>query len=340
MVFIPGAVSAQSYTATFTTFNDPSTSLGTVLTGISGNQISGFSLSGGSRNAWGFSYNGSSFYYFNDATVRLMDPLSYAYGTEDSFANGISGNNVIGSFREAALNSDFGYLYNGSSYTLLSPVSFSDPDFFWSDANGISGNNIVGNYAGWDGFFHGYLYNGSSYTMIDDPSAVSIGSQNNVGTFANGIDGNNIVGSYTDSNSVYHGFLYNGSTYTTLDDPLGVKGTWLSGISGKYIVGSYQDSNNIVNGFLYDGSTYTTLGTNGTYISGIDGTNIVGTMITGQPLNIGSAGNANYGSGNVPPGFVASFSAIAVPEPSTYALFGLGALALLFANRRGKRAAN
>ena len=107
--------------------------------------------------------------------------------------------------------------------------------------------------------------------------------------------------------------------FTTLNDPNGVKGTRILGISGSTIVGYSTDSNYKISGFTYNGSAFTTLndpnGVNGTYITGISGSTIVG---------------FSYDSNYNDKAFVAS----AVPEPSTYALFGLGALALVVAYRR------
>jgi hypothetical protein len=106
-----------------------------------------------------------------------------------------------------------------------------------------------------------------------------------------------------------------------LNDPNGVYGTYITGISGSTIVGFSYGNNHIANGFTYNGSAFTTLndpnGVYGTFITGISGSTIVGYSID------------NNGMKN---GFVAS----AVPEPSTYALFGLGAIGMLMVMRRKK----
>ena len=172
---------------------------------------------------------------------------------------------------------------------------------------------------------HGFLYNGSTYTTLDDPLAIANG-----GTNAYGVSGNNIVGTYNVSSGMEHGFFYNGSTYTTLDDPLGIDGTKALGIDGGNIVGMYWDSSNNVHGFLYNDSTWTTLddplaGTaanQGTVICGISGSNVVGWYVDSSD---------NYH------GFVADISS--VPEPSTLALLGVGAVALIGYTWRRNRAA-
>ena len=158
-------------------------------------------------------------------------------------AYGVDGNNVVG----ATAISHLGFLYDGSTYSPISP-----PGATGSTAYGIAGNRIVGVYD--DASFnpHGFLYDGVSYTTLDHP----LGAQ---GTFPHSLFGHTVVGSYIDAAAKAHGFAYDGSSWTTIDDPLGVKGTTVAGISGNKIVGTYIDAKNRTHGFLYNGSTYTTL---------------------------------------------------------------------------------
>ena len=146
-----------------------------------------------------------------------------------------------------------------------------------------------------------------TYTTLDDPTMGVIGTQ------AFGIDGNNIVGEYLDSSHNWNGFIYNGSTWTTLDDPLGYQ-TCACGISGNKVVGGYEDTSGNYHGFFYNGSTYTTLddplGFKGTWAQGISGNTVVGYYVD-------SSGNAH------------GFEATIVPEPSTFVLLGVGAIALI-----------
>ena len=130
----------------------------------------------------GFLYNGSTY-----------TTLDYP-GSSQTFARGISGGNIVGSFDDSA--GAHGFLYNGTSYTSLDDPLGTQGTF----AYGISGGNIVGYFNDSAGTFHGFLYNGSTYTTLDDP----LGTQ---GTEAYGISGNNIVGGYTDASGVGHGFL-------------------------------------------------------------------------------------------------------------------------------------
>ena len=147
------------------------------------------------------------------------------------------------------------------------------------------------------------------------------------GTQAGGISGNNVVGYYYDASGHPNGFLYNilTSTYTTLDDPLGAggvnQGTVATSISGSNVVGFYVDSSNDYHGFFYDGSTYTSLDepltTPQTVPGGISGDNVVGYYDVKLDVGYGTAG------------FIAT-----VPEPSTFVLFGFGAIGMAIVARR------
>ena len=111
------------------------------------------------------------------------------------------------------------------------------------------------------------------------------------------------------------------TTFTALDLP-----GYAHGISGNNIVGYYSDQTG-VHGYLYDGSTLTTLDDpsetfggprNGTWLWGISGSNILGSYWD-------SSGGLHY------------FEAT-VPEPSTFALLGAAAVALIGFRWRKKRA--
>lgn len=241
----------------------------------------------------------------------LYDGTSYAtLFSVGQVANGISGSDIVG-FSPGVSNSSF--LYNGSSFSNLIDPNGSAA-FGGTLAAGISGTQIVGNYANASGA-HGFLYNGSTYTTLDDP---------NGNTWAMGISGKNVVGFYNDASGT-HGFLYDGSSYTKIDDPNGT-GTVHSqaiGISGNNIVGNYTDATGR-HGFLFNGSTYMTIddpnavtgsNANGTWATGISGSDIVG----------------YYTDAHGTHGFLYTPDIAAVPEPSSCVLFGTGALGLLAA---------
>jgi hypothetical protein len=226
--------------------------------------------------------------------LTLGDPLASTSFGVGTFALGISGGNIVGSYE---MGYNHGFRSNGTNYFTL---DVPNPNYYWTIATGISADNIVGWYT--DGTeAHGFLYANGNYTTLDNPKAYVSGyptympdvgygpllsdSQFDAwgGTFPTGICGTNIVGWYFDTNSFTHGFLYNGRTYTTLDDPLGLGSTYALGIDGGNIVGFYTDTNNSSHGFLYNGSTYATLddpnGVGSTFAQGISGTNIVGCYV-------------------------------------------------------------
>jgi hypothetical protein len=294
------------------------------------------------------------------ASAISFTTLDDPFGVKGTFAEGVSGNDVVGYYVDSA-SIAHGFLYNGSTYTTLNDPLGSRGTY----AYGISDNNVVGFYYDSLGMPHGFLYDGSSYSTIDDP----LGAH---GTFPLGISGKNIQGSYADSSGVAHGFVYdgsafatqlgplgsaavdsivcglsgssivgwydnsgdsanahgfvyNGSTYTVVDDPLAANGIILTGISGANLVGSYQDASFSPHGFIYNGSTFTPVdeplaGGGGTAVIGIDGSKI--------------SGYYNDVSGHTH-GFVAL-----IPEPSTIVLLGIGAAICLVPAccRRGVRA--
>jgi hypothetical protein len=108
-------------------------------------------------------------------------------------ALGVSGNNVVGEYIDGS-GHQYGFLYNGSSYTTLNV-----PGSYGTIACGVSGNNIVGCYQTTSGQVDAFLYNGTSYTTLNIP-----GDDGNAQAW--GISGNKIVGYYYDG-SYTVGFL-------------------------------------------------------------------------------------------------------------------------------------
>lgn len=258
-------------------------------------------------------------------------------GAVDTYANGISGNNIVGFYDTGTGTTDQGFLYDGSAYTTLSVPGAEDTEAF-----GISGNDIVGAYSDGGTTWQGFLYDGSSYTTLSMPQAVLSGTK------AVGISGNNIVGIYSTGGAEL-GFLYNinSQSYTAFNfEASGISGNIivggnilynidsqtratlsvpgaaypsLSGISGNNIVGYYY-TGSTYQSFLYDGSGYTILGVPGeenTLAIGIDGNNIVGW----------------YNNGSTEQGFLA----IPVPEPSALGLLALGLTVFLLHCRPSAR---
>ena len=285
IVVIPHSMAQEVYT----TFDYPGWE--TQLIAVSGNNIIG-QISSSNVD---FLYNGSTF-------TDIQDP----FATGVTYAYGISGNSIVGSYNRSGVF--HGFIYDGSSYTTFNhPLGTNG-----TSLDAIDGNNLVGGYADSSNNTHSFLYSNGTYTTLNDPLAV-VG-----GTLPCGISGNNIAGNYYAD--VYHttlqGFLYNISTdtYITLADPLGTGGTVVTGVSGNNVVGYYYSSTG-AHGFFYDGSTYFTLddplATNGTYATGISGNTIIGNY---------------YSTSQSVHGFI-----LTLPEPSSWplVLLGLGMLAVI-----------
>ncbi len=232
----------------FTTINDPSaptTSQGTVLNAVSGNNVVGhyFDASG---HLNGFEYNTATNTWTN-LQDPLAGPVSQGGGT---IPYGISGNNIVGDFNDTS-NNENGFLYNGTTWTLLDDPSAYRPE--GTIATGISGNNIAGYYYTSDAVAHGFLYNMTTqaWTALNAPFPSS-----RTTTMVFGIGGNYVVGEYYNG-----GFLYNMSTnvWTILEDPFG-NSPGLQGISGNNVVGIDSvlvGSVYVEEGFLYNIPTNT-----------------------------------------------------------------------------------
>jgi len=180
----------------------------TYATGIDGSNIVGWYYDASGQH--GFLYNGSiwtpldvgfpqdidgsnivagSSAVYNWTTwtwIFLNNPLP---GATHTFAYGIDGSNIVGTYMSGFYQ--YSFLYNGETLTTLPGYSVM--------AMGIDGNNIVG-YSGWGYDIHGYLYNGTSVTILDMPGAAR--------TWLLGIDGNTIVGFYEDASGTIHGLIY------------------------------------------------------------------------------------------------------------------------------------
>jgi hypothetical protein len=178
--------------------------------------------------------------------------------------------------------------------------------------SGISGNTVVGTvvdiYNG--GFNKGFIESGGVFTTLSHPNGEN-------STEFTGISGSMIVGNYGENGTAF-AFTLSEGLFTNFNIP-NARHTTITGISGSTIFGYYYDSNMDFYGFTESDGVFTTLNHPnaewGTYITGISDSTIVGYYR-----------DSNYS----PVGFIAT----AVPEPSTYALFGIGALALIVAYRR------
>ncbi len=290
--------------------------------------------------------------------TTIADPLA-VYGTR---VEGISGNNIVGSYTDANGN-QHGFIYNGSTFETV-----DYPGAASTVLTAVSGNTIIGS----DGADSAFIYSGgtfqsppteqfgggfTSYTATMNVTGISgatlAGLFVSVPTLYNlssatvttlqlpyqnvqgiSVDGNELAGWYGNTTDT-QGFFYDGSTYTSVDDPLAVAapdgatygGTEVLGLSGNNVVGLYFGQQG-VQGFLYNGGNYTTITDPNAYpggisaVTGIDGTTLVGT----------------YQAAN---GIYYGFEAVATPEPKAL-LLGLLSLAgygtLRFARSRFARA--
>ena len=127
------------------------------------------------------------------------------------------------------------------------------------------------------------------------------------------------MGSFS-GGGVTHGFVYDGTSYTQLDDPLGVNGTVATTIdNGGDVGGYYVDGGGVTHGFVrMDGAFYTVDDPNAGGITAILG-------INDQRAVVGYYVDPN----GVMTGFQAE-----VPEPASFALFGLSALGVARLRRR------
>lgn len=282
-------------------FDDP---LGiTFPSGISGNKVVGVyqTTQNSEQIDHGFLFDGMTFH-------ALDNPSAVSTGLNRSPANGIDGNNIVGSYGDGFAT--HGFLYDGTNWKQLDDPLATDGTF----ANGISGNQIVGYYRLLNnGNNFAFVYDGTSYVTLRNPSFPSYG------TTATAISGTKIVGFYNSPTGAPPGlpgsFLFDGTTWIGLGDPQALNdNTYVQGIDGNNIVGYYYNATG-THGFLYDGTIWTTLDDPlaqqkapfGTFVTGISGNNIVGWYE--------DASNTFHG-----------FIATIVPEPSTFALAFVGTL--------------
>ncbi len=201
--------------------------------GISGNNIVGGYFDSGSGHFRGFLYDGASW-----TTLWPSDPdwqCPYGICVVGTFASGISGNNIVGFYRDGnGVNHSF--LYNGTNWNTL-----DFPDARNTYATGISGSNIVGYYEDINWAQHGFLYDGTNWSTFDFPGGSITSPQD--------ISGNNIVGHYNDDSGT-HGFLYDGTSWSTLAFPSAPQETYAYGVNENgTIVGAYRDTTGKIRGF-------------------------------------------------------------------------------------------
>lgn len=254
-------------------------------------------------------YKERAFFWNGSTSVDLIPPGS----VRDVYAVGISGNLVVGHYRDAATYIH-GFLWNGSTYTRFDALGSPGT---WPRA--ISGTHVAGDYIevrGFVGISRGFFWDGSTFTAVNPPGSS--------GTWVAGLHKSDVVGSYRQDSldSLLHGFLWNGSTFVTLDPP-GSTLTQATAVHEGRVVGFYHDGTTEPGvpgrGFLWDGSSYTLVDVPGavrTQPRGLWGDRIIGqyqdaegklrgfvTVIPERPVLVSlGATNVFAGSpGGVPP---------------------------------------
>jgi uncharacterized repeat protein (TIGR02543 family) len=178
-------------------------------------------------------------------------------------ANGIDGNNVVGTEKRVSLESNTTY-YEGflttTSGSAYGPFYYPSPSqaqdegeytnyTYTTRALGISGSNVVGYWEDENLVYHGFIYNTgtAAFTAVTSPSGG--------GCPVTCIDGSNAAGYYADPNHSYNysGYIFDttASNYiTSIRDPLAPQNTYLLGISGTTVAGYFIDSNAVTHGFV------------------------------------------------------------------------------------------
>ena len=177
---------------TFTTIDDPSSTLETYANGINNaGGIVGFYTTGSIEHG---------FLYSAGVWTTLDDPASN-HNTQLQAINDLG--QIVGQYYNND-GSSHGLLYSDGTWTTV-----DDPSGHNTAINGINdAGQIVGYYLDSNNVPHGFLYSGGDFITIDDPLGVD-------GTVLTGINNaGEIVGSYWDASGVEHGFTLQYSSAT------------------------------------------------------------------------------------------------------------------------------
>jgi hypothetical protein len=190
----------------------------------------------GASNNQAFQQAGSQF--------TALPPISGTSAMQTAF--GINDHGVIvGQFTDGATDTQPGFVYNGTSYTILNPVA----SVAVVNAQSVNNQGEVAGFYSTNGVNqHGFLFNDISgtYQLLPDPNVANLVLTQFLGINDNGL----AVGYYQTNDGSQHGFIYNiaTNTYSFLDDPNaalnGFSVTQITGIndSGE-IAGFYVDPN-------------------------------------------------------------------------------------------------
>lgn len=288
----------------FVTIVDPTS--GTVSTQATGINSSGLVVGtsyDSSGNSHGFSLSGGTYNAINVPGAAMTTA---------------SGVNNAGTITGYVTDNSGGV--HGFTQTGVTPVQY---DYTPAAATGGATYGSATNTTGaWTtvGYFYDNSIAAHGFTMLSGSFATLDVTGTTHSTQALGInDAGTVVGSFS-GGGVTHGFVYDGTSYTQLDDPLGVNGTVATTIdNGGDVGGYYVDGGGVTHGFVrMDGAFYTVDDPNAGGITAILG-------INDQRAVVGYYVDPN----GVMTGFQAE-----VPEPASFALFGLSALGVARLRRR------
>jgi hypothetical protein len=165
----------------------------------------------GSTRSGGFLYSGG--------VVEKMAPPK----STQVQANGLNDSGfVVGNFENKKTHVGYGFEFDGTSYTVLSP-----PGATYTVTNFITDDGVVGGaYNDSSGHQHGYTFDGTTYTVVDYPGAVT--------SIPVGIGpGGEVVGNWTDTSGIEHGYVMTGGNYYSITAPTAYPSTEIMGVNAS-----------------------------------------------------------------------------------------------------------
>ena len=181
----------------------------------------------------------------NKGTTSLNYTILEYPGMAYTNAFDIYGSTIVGQTNDAGFVANHGFIYDGSTYTL---VDYPGADRTWVTGIDAQGSGGLAGYYLYGSTYYGFYSQGENYYSLTYPGATR--------TYASDVYGSTVVGYYYNGTANF-GFTYDisTSTYTSLDPPNSSL-TEIQGIYGDYIVGQYRHGyNGPYYGFIYTIST-------------------------------------------------------------------------------------